>query len=241
MIFENSQDNIDFNINPKLIKRIMMRVSGGIDSATVFYMLCKSVEQYPDIEIIPQTTNDWKKPYQVNFAKKIIEWMKNEFPTIKILDHETLQLEHGANYIKGQEAHRESLIKNYYDIGQRIDLSISGVNKIPPADVTDTFVNEQGIKQDGPDDDRLTVRPQWKMNYSKSLPSNETIAVFTPLVNIDKKGVAELCEHLGLTDTLYPITRSCENKNPEKTNNFTTHCGSCWWCHERKWGFGRLV
>lgn len=241
MKFKNSQDDIDFNIDPEHIKRIMIKLSGGIDSATVFYMLCKSVEQYPDIEIIPQTTNDWKKPYQVNFAKKIIEWMKNEFPTIKILDHETSQLENGTNYVKGQDAHRKSVIKKYYDKSEPIDLLISGVNKKPPADVTDTFVNEKGVKQDGPPDDRSTFRQQRKIKYLANVHSRETREEFHPLINIDKKGVAELCEQLGLIDTLYPITRSCEHRKPEKTNNFTTHCGECWWCHERKWGFGRLT
>ena len=31
-----------------------------------------------------------------------------------------------------------------------------------------------------------------------------------PLANIDKKGVAELYNTLGVMDTLFPITRSCE-------------------------------
>lgn len=239
MRFENSQEDIDFELSSKRIKRIIIKLSGGIDSATVFYMLCKSVEKNIETEIIPLTTNDWKKPYQVNFAKKIIAWMKNEFPNVKILDHETSQLEHGADYIKGQQNHRMSVIKKYYDKGRPIDLVITGVNKIPPSDVTDTFRDSRGEKQNGPDDDRSIKRPQWKTNFR--VPPHEAREKFQPLVNIDKKGVAELCEKLNLTNTLYPITRSCENRSPDKTNNFTTHCGECWWCHERQWGFERLI
>jgi len=233
MKFENLQENIDLDIDPKHTKRLMMKVSGGIDSALVFYMLCKSIEQYPEIEIIPQTTNDWKKPYQVNFAKKVIEWMKNKFPTVKILDHETIQLENGTDYIKGQDAHRNSIITKYYDNGQSVDAIISGVNKKPPKHITDTFFNNDGDLQAGPDDDRSTWKPQRIKKTHKE--------IINPLINIDKKGIAELCEKLDLTDTLFPITRSCENVHASKTNNFTTHCGECWWCHERDWGFGRLI
>ena len=47
---------------------------------------------------------------------------------------------------------------------------------------------------------------------------------FKPLVNIDKKGVAELYEILGVTDTLFPLTRSCE----DFTDDFSKHCEECW-------------
>lgn len=58
---------------------------------------------------------------------------------------------------------------------------------------------------------------------------------YSPLANHDKRSVAKLYKALGILDTLYPVTRSCENDNhPE------SHCGKCWWCNERRWGFGFL-
>jgi 7-cyano-7-deazaguanine synthase in queuosine biosynthesis len=61
---------------------------------------------------------------------------------------------------------------------------------------------------------------------------------YRPFANLDKKGIAELYEHFNLMDTLFPITKSCEAKTYDWT---TPHCGTCWWCHERQWGFGRLI
>ena len=238
MKFENSQQLIEFNLNPLWLNTAMIKVSGGIDSALVFYMLCKSLEKYPEINIVPQTTNDWKKPYQVNFSKKVVEWMRNEFPNLKILEHETLQLNHGDDYIEGQSAHRKSIFDKYYKKGMPIQLILSGVNRKPPEDVLSTFVNKKGDIQSGPTDDRVSQKPQWKM---VDVSADTQLRIFDPIINIDKKGIAELCKNLNLIDTLYPITRSCENTDAEITNNFTTHCGECWWCHERKWGFGKLL
>jgi 7-cyano-7-deazaguanine synthase in queuosine biosynthesis len=48
-----------------------------------------------------------------------------------------------------------------------------------------------------------------------------------------------LCKTIKDTNSdckIFPITRSCESW----TNDFSKHCGECWWCKEREWGFGRL-
>jgi hypothetical protein len=51
----------------------------------------------------------------------------------------------------------------------------------------------------------------------------------------------DIYEKYNLMDTLYPVTRSCEwvsyTNWPDPGNN---HCGKCWWCQERVWGFGKL-
>jgi len=44
-----------------------------------------------------------------------------------------------------------------------------------------------------------------------------------------------------LLETLFPVTRSCEwNEHVVGEDPGMEHCGNCWWCHERKWAFGRL-
>ena len=59
--------------------------------------------------------------------------------------------------------------------------------------------------------------------------------VYNPFINHNKKHIARLYKALGVEDTLFPVTRSCENDSyPD------SHCGNCWWCYERKWAFGRL-
>jgi 7-cyano-7-deazaguanine synthase in queuosine biosynthesis len=39
-----------------------------------------------------------------------------------------------------------------------------------------------------------------------------------------------------LMDELYPYTSSCVGM-PDETEYGTVACGTCFWCHEKKWGF----
>ena len=59
--------------------------------------------------------------------------------------------------------------------------------------------------------------------------------VYVPLINLNKRDIANKYEELALTDTLFPLTTSCESIHP-----VTGHCGECWWCQERLHAFGRL-
>jgi 7-cyano-7-deazaguanine synthase in queuosine biosynthesis len=59
--------------------------------------------------------------------------------------------------------------------------------------------------------------------------------IYNPFSNIDKKDIKNLYHDLGLLETLFPLTRSCES-----LVDFEKHCGECWWCEERLWAFGKL-
>ena len=71
------------------------------------------------------------------------------------------------------------------------------------------------------------------------LHKNNTI--YTPWSNIDKKKLAEIYKKYTLIDTLFNHTRSCEwtshNQGHLIQNPGLNHCGVCWWCQEREWGF----
>ncbi len=45
--------------------------------------------------------------------------------------------------------------------------------------------------------------------------------------------IAKLYNFFNVTDKLLPVTRSCENDK-----HIGSRCKNCWWCYERKWGFG---
>lgn len=61
--------------------------------------------------------------------------------------------------------------------------------------------------------------------------------LFTPFVNKDKKVIASIYKELDLMDNLFPVTRSCEVAGKLE---YYGHCGKCWWCEERQWGFDQL-
>lgn len=228
MIIRTSKHSIDWSIVSDDVKTALIKVSGGLDSAIVLYMLCRYITtSNKDISIVVLTTNDWLKPYQITWSTKVLDWIKREFPTVKFIAHETAQLKHGEDYVAGQAKHLERVKFNYAKQGITFDIKFSGVNQAPPIDVFE--VEEiSGRLPPGPPEDRKSIRPTKVGTW------------FWPIQNFNKKDIAELYEQFDLTDTLFYQTRSCEETVLERTNNLTTHCGSCWWCQERKWGFGKL-
>ena len=235
MQIETSQGNVEFELldNTKLLG---IRVSGGLDSAMNLFITCTYLtETNSNIPLFPMTTNDWKKPYQVNFATNVIAWCKEQFPNVNFLEHSTHQLEHGEDYIEGQQKHKINALRSKcaeLEVQRENLMVVHGQNLAPPKEVTDQWLTQDGQIVGGPDprDGRNQLQETWKPE----------IRQYRPLINLDKKGIHELYQHFGLLDTLFNETRSCENSDPEITNNFTTHCGECWWCRERQWGFGKL-
>jgi 7-cyano-7-deazaguanine synthase in queuosine biosynthesis len=108
----------------------------------------------------------------------------------------------------------------------KISMMYTAVTANPPKDIADNFLtsieNSEQDKRD-PSIHRPIINDNWCF----------------PFFNIDKIKIAEMYESLGLIDTLFPLTRSCELENPP--SNFLGHCDKCWWCKERFWGFKRLV
>jgi len=226
MIIETSQDTIKIELDPN-IKNIGVASSGGADSGILIYLLCKYIsEEKPDATLVPFTTIHGNKPTNLWYALKTKWWMRQHFPSVNW--HKEHFTNHSNSTNNGDKVNelRDQLVND-----KIVDCRFSGVTANPPREVWTKFkgVGEGGTPQGGglpgglPDDrDRTTVKRD---------------STWNPLTNIDKQGVAELYNMFGLTNTLFPITRTCEEWiiDPE------THCGECVWCEERRWGFGKLV
>jgi hypothetical protein len=211
MKISNSQQNIEFDL-PTHYKHVGMKISGGADSAIVAYMLAKYVAtERPDMRIVPITVNHEGKAYQEQYARGIVEHLKTVWGDI-FLEHRVGYCPEGPQYISSQDA----LVNSLYSEGA-IDCHYIGITKNPPSEVMDV------IGWNGPADVRDGTVPTVNGNMTS----------FKPLINIDKRGVAELYDNLNVRDTLFPLTRSCE----DFTDDFSSHCGECWFCKERMWGF----
>ena len=57
--------------------------------------------------------------------------------------------------------------------------------------------------------------------------------------HVDKRFTAQVYKDLFLLETLFPLTRSCLNKDTEKTDYHEKPCGECYWCEEKFWAFGQ--
>jgi 7-cyano-7-deazaguanine synthase in queuosine biosynthesis len=106
-------------------------------------------------------------------------------------------------------------------IDKPVDIMYTGVTALPPDDVLATFSTQNGLYSKR---DPNQVRPLYH-------PGN----IYTPFFNLNKQQVCQVYKELGVLDDLYPLTRSCEDLTLT-----SGHCGQCWWCEERKWGFGKL-
>jgi hypothetical protein len=224
MLFENSQDNWEIDL-PEDMKILGLKISGGADSAIVCYMVAKYVtEERPDITIHPITAVANTKPFQQIFADKVLRKVE-ELTGIEFAPHQyrTIDSSTVENYINQQA----DLVNDVY-ASQGLQKHFSGLTANPTAeDAPELYDGAHSIPGSyGPNDTDRSKGSEKKPN------------TWRPLINVDKKGVAEHYVKLGVLEELFPLTRSCEK---DQTYTFEEHCEDCWFCRERKWGFGRLV
>jgi 7-cyano-7-deazaguanine synthase in queuosine biosynthesis len=98
----------------------------------------------------------------------------------------------------------------------------SGVTSIPPDDVVENFLNKKVSPE---------IYKSRNPNIKKSLIDD---GLYRPFINIDKKKIKDMYQNLGILESLFPLTRSCES-----IKVFSGHCERCWWCEERFWAFNR--
>lgn len=231
MLYWTDQDTYQFNDLNKA-KHIGIKISGGADSAIVAYMIFKTIEECKyDTTVTILTTVHEQKAYQKVYSDKVLMWLIKEFPNVKIGEHLTNTcpaFKVGKLWTSSEySSKQEELLDKAYELG--IERHYNGITANPPKEVYETFYRSTGElliggtpERDGP------KKPQCNNNINQ--PS------YRPLINTDKKGVADLYKQYGLEDSLFKQTRSCE----AWTDNFDQHCDDCWFCKERLWGFGKL-
>lgn len=221
MLFENSQDSYEMNIDPD-VKRVGIKMSGGTDSTIVAYMLAKYCkEQRPDITIYPITGVGELKPFQGIFSKQVIVKIE-QLLDYKFGEHTAESVRSDHNYVPDQD----KLVRSVYE-KFNLSLHFSGITANPTAEEAPELVDPTEFES-------AWYNDRQKQDTKKSYVTGTSNR---PLINVDKKGVHEHYVRLGVLEELFPLTRSCEIH----TTDFSEHCGECWFCKERLWGFGRYV
>lgn len=189
---------------------IGISVSGGADSAILLYILMK----YAPGPIHTFTcSSEEKHRVSPHIALDVIGKCIDLTGKTDVLHH---------TYFVEKQTHQSWLDGLLvYTTNKTVNMMYTGATALPPDDVLATFKTTSGLyDKRNPN----LIRPVYYNRFGN---------FYTPLFNINKQQICEMYKELGVLEELYPLTRSCED--------FTLtqgHCGRCWWCEERQWGFG---
>jgi len=201
-------------------KGVGIAISGGMDSATLFYMLCKQIrDKNLNIPIYCYVVAyDYDRGCLYN-GGLVIKHMRKEFPDIEI----NAQMFTTAEAIGSIKSHfvsamyHQTLRKNNWT-GTEFRLWY-GLTSNPDSSFKFKQPSEWFVTPDAartPGKVNLTHKPRYG------------IGVCHPFVLIDKRLIVAAVHELDLWYCFDVITNSC-------TNIKQYDCGTCWWCQERQW------
>lgn len=186
--------------------------SGGVDSSLLLYFLMK----YSKNKIYIFSTGNKARQFKNitvtnNVIQKCIELTGN------------MNIEHHSTFCDHQTLSNIFDKLDYYRKNKLINIFYTGITANPPKYITDTFIEEVSEVDRDP-----TIMREVLHNNNKA---------YTPWINIDKKKLAQIYKEYNLIDSLFVHTRSCEWETQNVQDPKLGHCGICWWCQERTWGF----
>lgn len=214
--------------------RIMVEVSGGADSSLLTWLLVDEIKR-----------NRWTTQVQ----PVVVRRAKANHPKGAYRAMDKIQELHGGNVLLPLIETIPDVEADGYDEGKYFNaLKFDGLKEgkwqecyngttLMPSmeDLKENFKDQSGLGML----DKRGNDVETKTTHYKNL-GNFEYSLKLPFYKITKKELAEIYKEKGLTDTLYPFTRSCESLDKELWESLE-HCGKCWWCEERLWAFGRLV
>jgi hypothetical protein len=232
MLLTYENQTVDFNIEYiQRFKNIGMSLSGGTDSALLFYLLCKFV---PDIEIYPWCGIDLYRPAHIFYAREIYQIICEMFPKSNInplyefdIDiRDPYWIEYSKKKVNIHNIPQNGFIKGLIcsvrskEISQ-VNMHINALTGNPPYEETVKYGFYHTCEE---------------RRFSKN---NETKleTTYKPFRNVDKKWISGMYKKFELMETIYLYTQSCTGF-PNDTDWFTKPCKKCYWCHEKKWAFG---
>lgn len=201
-------------------------VSGGADSAILLYVVMKYVTNSP-IHIYASINTGIISEQGPAFDNVVSTCSRLTDNTNFILHKNVLEIDDSAVYF--------DMCNNALNSGE-VDILYKGLTIFPDHDVwkdwelTSDFQENYDARPPG------VVQPLWGIsNFGGDPNCSIGDRLYKPWVNHNKQDIAAIYRELGVEKELYPISRSCEAWPLEGQ-----HCGRCWWCRERIWGFGYL-
>jgi len=221
MKLKTKYGTIEATIEPNT-KAVMVSVSGGMDSATLLYMLCKQIRDNKlGIPVYTGTVSyNYDRAAHYN-ASLVVKHMQREFPDITI----------HAKFWAGEDfvgKVKTPLVETMYsDIRLKNGWTQQefklwwGLTANPQGD-SFKFVDPDGSYVTPRDADHSNE----KTLYGKGFCN--------PFALIDKRVIVAAQLEYGLFECFRTITNSC-------TSIKEYECQQCWWCQERRWAIEQVV
>jgi 7-cyano-7-deazaguanine synthase in queuosine biosynthesis len=193
-------------------------LSGGVDSAILLYYLMRYTT---DTIHIYTTGSNLKFRRNSIIAPRVVEKCIELTGNNNVVHH--IHYDESATDTSMIDAPQEDIDK------QKINIVYDGTTMNPPDDIASKFT------------------PAIDFDYTRKDSADNVMTYrddkfYMPWANTDKKGIARMYRDENLIESLLPITRSCEyDPTCEYFDNVKDpgleHCGECWWCKEREWGY----
>lgn len=205
---------------------IGISLSGGADSSLLFYILMKYAQGPIYVFSCGNGNTNYHEP---SSAIRVINYCIKQFNRTDVYFY--------SHWVQAKT------ISNMFakEVIKSCSLTIlySGFTRPPPEGAIVDFDTAGSIAVGGVDH-KQTLPTYWTNDTNDvtrkifGVDAGGEKTKYTPFINFNKQILAQAYSYLGIQE-LYSITRSCESLTLT-----TGHCGKCWWCKERIWGFGYL-
>lgn len=237
---------LDFSFLSNNPGDILISNSGGPDCAIVFYGAAKYVvENNLSIKFYHATIDSQTKFFYIKHAKQVIDFVEQEFG-IPCEKHFTIDnVEVGQSPEGVCTNYKETQIELFDKIfaeNSNIKYLLSGGSNMLPKE----FLLEEQAKGNWlnaelqADPNRHNSKPFNPFSFYFDTNGKSVGRYYGPFVNGDKRNAKQCYDYYDVTNTLFPLTRSCESSSESGFYNGQEHCGECLFCFERYTVFGRL-
>jgi hypothetical protein len=203
-------------------RKIIVQVSGGLDSAILLYLFAKKLEQIGSkVQIQPLSLEIPTKAKTLSTARAVINKVRDLTKYAHLLPGLEVAMPMEDALPPHKDIFFKTVIRKLRESGE-YDFEFNGNTKNPPQEVRETFRDDEFRQQVR--DNRTTI-------YNS--PNSASPNAF-----VNKRGIIHIFRTEGILEELAPLTMSCDMDLEEiEARNLPLPCGECWWCRERDWGF----
>lgn len=229
---------------PLIKENVIVRLSGGADSALLLWLICGTWEySKKPLTVWPVTVIHGVRNWQSYHAQQVYDFIQEHWPNVNFMPHKAWLCEDPGgdpgnknknNYVDFQERLIDETVEK---IGEMTQV-FNGVTANPPELIGQKYWGSSNVFGENVWECREKHR-DWDLRHDRKevdWDEKRNIIHCNPFIKFHKGHIAQLYKELNLVDTLLSLTRSCEGWD-YMTDGFTQECGECWWCMEKDWAF----